>query len=247
MNIAGWLRLETHGVLDLLFPPSCPSCEAPLECGPARFCLSCRTGIPCLRSPRCPSCWLPYPGAEGTDHPCESCLRDPPAFSEVRAAGIYAGLLQKAIQQFKFENATHFDAPLASLLTEILDLQPFPVPPDLVAAVPLHSVRIRERGYNQSHLLARRISDHLRVPLDSQLLTRIKPTLPQQTLPAKVRQKNLRRAFTMSQRLEGEKVLLVDDVLTTGTTARECSRTLLKGGAGGVFVAVLGRASRHFF
>jgi len=245
LDIAGWLRQEIRGLWDLLFPSSCPSCGVPLATGPARFCPLCRDGILPLQSPRCPSCWLPYPTDEGTDHPCEACLRDPPLFSAIRAAGIYGGTLQKAIQQFKFERAIHFDAPLAGLLAEVLESRPLSSLPDLIVPVPLHPCRLRQREYNQSHLLAKRLAQLIQVPMASRQLLRTKPTPPQQTLPAKERRKNLRRAFAMAKPLSGEKILLVDDVLTTGATARECSRTLLDGGAGDVTVAVLARAQRH--
>jgi len=106
-------------------------------------------------------------------------------------------------------------------------------------------LRLRERTYNQSLLLARVLGRHWQLPVASRLLLRSRPTLPQQGLPAEERRRNLRGAFALRRELEGERVLLLDDVLTTGATARECARVLLAGGAGEVAVAVLGRARRN--
>jgi ComF family protein len=117
--------------------------------------------------------------------------------------------------------------------------------PDLLVPVPLHPRRLRQRSYNQALLLARELGRNLSLPVASRLLQRRHPTPPQRGLSARVRFHNLRGAFALERPLAGERILLVDDVMTTGATTSECTRTLLAGGGGEVAVAVLGRARRH--
>jgi ComF family protein len=116
---------------------------------------------------------------------------------------------------------------------------------DLIVPVPLHPTRLRLRTYNQSLLLAVVLGRQLRTPVARRLLTRTRATPPQQGLPAEIRRRNLRGAFALRQKLIGDRVLLVDDVLTTGATVRECGRILREGGAAEVAVAVIGRARLH--
>jgi ComF family protein len=163
----------------------------------------------------------------------------------VAAAGLYQEGLREAVHRFKFRGDLGLDRPLGELLAEALSGQAAPGwRPDLVVPVPLHRRRLAERTYNQSLLLARAVARSWRVPVPARLLLRTRATPPQQGLSAEERRRNLRGAFALRQPLGGERVLLVDDVLTTGATARECARVLRDGGAGEVAVAVLARACR---
>lgn len=239
---------EVSGLLDLLLPPACPLCgvEQPGS-PPYQLCPDCRAGIHPLCSPFCPRCALPYPTEGGSDHLCEDCLRTPPPFAWARGVGIYEDTLRTAIQRFKFEGAFGLDRSLSQLLARTLGADVERFRPDLVTPVPLHRTRLRRRTYNQSLLLAKRLGSLWDLPVAARLLVRIRPTPSQQGLKASVRQRNLRGAFASGRRLEGERVLLVDDVLTTGATARECCRVLRAAGASDVAVAVLGRAPRYRF
>ncbi len=240
------LRSELTGLPNLFFPPACPLCGDEFGSGSAHaFCPACLSDLPPLRSPCCPRCALPYPTEGGTDHLCESCLRDDPPFAWVAALGTYRGLLREAVHRFKYQGAIGLDRPLARLLAKTLEERRTAFGPDLIIPVPLHRNRLRERTFNQSQLLARRLARYWQVPAPANLLIRQRPTSSQQGLKADLRRRNLKGAFAMSRRLSGEKVLLIDDVMTTGTTARECADTLLAGGAATVAVAVLGRAPRH--
>jgi ComF family protein len=111
-----------------------------------------------------------------------------------------------------------------------------------MAAVPLHKNRLRGRGYNQALQLARQLGRHLGVPVAPELLRRVRDTAAQQGLDAAARNSNLRGAFTVSHPVAGRRILLVDDVMTTGATARECAAVLVAAGVAAVEVAVLGRA-----
>jgi len=113
---------------------------------------------------------------------------------------------------------------------------------DYIVPVPLHPHRLRQRGYNQALEIARPLSRQLGLPIETWRLQRSRKTPPQQGLPADQRSRNLRHAFSLAGQVTGARVLLVDDIMTTGETVRECCRTLLQGGAEEIQVAVVGRA-----
>jgi ComF family protein len=246
MSFLQTLHCEFSGLLDLFLPPACPLCGVELQTPPLNvLCSECMAGIQPFGSPRCPRCALPYPTEEGTDHLCESCLREEPPFVWIEAVGIYEKTLRQAISRFKYQGAVGLDRPLGHFLAAALDEKRARFRPDLLVPVPLHPSRLKERTYNQSLLLAKVLGHKWRIPVACRLLVRTRQTPPQQGLNAKVRRQNLKGAFALRDALAGERILLIDDVLTTGATARECSRTLLDGGAAKVAVAVLGRARRH--
>ncbi len=246
MTLSSRLRYELGGLLELLLPPACPLCGGSMPQGPGRppLCRACLTGIPPLESPCCPRCSLPYPAEKGSDHLCEPCLRQAPPFSWAAALGLYQGSLRTAVHRFKFSGAIGLDRPLANLLAEKLKERVEDFQPDLLVPVPLHPARLRQRSYNQSLLLARQLSRHWQVPTAHRLLMRTQETPSQQGLSADIRRRNLKGAFSLLHPLCGKRILLVDDVLTTGATARECSRVLLSGGASAVSATVLARTPR---
>ncbi len=243
-----WLtsfKVELHGFLDWLLPPACPLCgnllrERPIP--PA--CPACRAAIPPIPSPRCPFCEEPFLTEAGSDHLCEACLRYPPPFAWCCSLGGYEDLLRSAVQRFKYQGAVGLDHCLGGLLSERLRCRITEFAPDLLVPVPLHRHRLRQRTYNQSLLLARVLGRQWRRPVAARMLERIRATPSQQGLSAEERRRNLQGAFAVRQPLHGIRVLLIDDVLTTGATARECTATLLQAGAETVAVAVLARARR---
>ncbi|GAB6084074.1 ComF family protein [Desulfuromonas carbonis] len=240
MRLAAWLTQAANELLDLLLPPACPLCFDLLPPGPATvFCPACRAEIPPLSTPCCSRCALPFVTAGGQNHLCAECLgeQDPP-FSRVQAAGLYDGLLRRAVQRFKYSDAIGLDHPLGALLAARLD----PGPAQLLVPVPLHPSRLRQRCYNQSLLLARCLGRQFGLPVAAGLLRRTRATPSQQGLPAVVRRRNLKGAFALGEAPGPCHILLVDDVMTTGSTARECARTLRAGGALRVEVAVVARA-----
>jgi ComF family protein len=240
------LRREFSGLIDLLFPAACPLCGILLSGQrAASFCPSCLCGIHSVTSPRCPRCLLPYPVEEGTDHLCQSCLLDPPPFQGVSSVGLYEDTLREAVHRFKYQGKFILDRPLGGLLAEVLENVDPGFSPDLLVPVPLHPSRLRRRGYNQSLLLARVLGRRWKKPVPTRLLVRRRPTPSQLGLKAADRRRNLKGAFEVRSSVEGKKVLLIDDVMTTGATARECACTLLAAGAEEVRVAVLGRARLH--
>lgn len=227
---------------ELLLPPACPFClqTLPPE-SQAFFCHRCTTLIMPMPPARCCRCALPFPARDRSSHLCDTCSRQLPPYEAVFSAGIYEAGLRDMIRRFKFERGHDLDRPLGGLLAQALDPQ---VNPDIIVAVPLHWRRLRQRSYNQSLLLARELGRRLERPVASELLLRLRDTPPQQGLNARERARNLNGAFICNGKLHGERVLLVDDVMTTGATAVACSRALLEAGAADVRVAVVARAGR---
>jgi len=245
MNWSG-LRGEVKGLIDLFFPPLCLLCHAPRGESPDLYlCNRCLDGCLPLTSPCCPRCALPFATIGGGDHVCGECLLHPPDFAWTVAAGLYEETLRHAIHRFKFDGSLALDCSLARLLDTAWQRTAPDWTPDLLVPVPLHPRRLGQRTYNQALLIARELGRSRQLPVDAYLLLRVLPTVAQAGLTARERHRNLLGAFALTRPLSGERILLVDDVMTTGTTARICATALRAGGAGEVGLAVLARARRN--
>lgn len=188
-------------------------------------------------------CGIPFTGA-GNDHVCGSCSKSPPRFDAARAALAYEGASRDLIHAFKYRNKTHLRRPLALLTIEILSEFIQSRRPDLIMPVPLHRKKLSSRGFNQAVLLGEILSHRLKIPLDRWNLRRIRWTEPQVNLAADDRRANVKGAFSVheSAQVNGRRILLVDDVLTTGSTVEECGKVLKAGGAVDVTVITVARA-----
>lgn len=224
-------------ILQLLFPSVCPSCNCATDSvSHAPICRKCWSGIRKYRGPSCRICATPFASEDAVV--CSDCIRKPPLFSHASSFGIYEGVLAEAINLYKFHGARRLAKPLAAFL---LDFDSAGI--DAVVPVPLSLAGLRSRGFNQSLLLAKVFSDQKNVPLVLDGLLKCRETKPQIGLSAAERAKNLKGAFEAPKRLDGCRVLLVDDVMTTGSTANECAKQLLGSGASEVAVLTLARAS----
>jgi ComF family protein len=168
---------------------------------------------------------------------CGQCMQKAPPFSRVIPYGLYEGVLSEAIHQFKFHGVRRLYKPLGNLLCH-LDIPHA----DRIIPVPLSKKGLIKRGFNQSLLLSKVISKETGIPLSMDFLLKTKETPPQIGLSAKERVTNLRNAFEVRGNLKDMSLLLVDDVITTGATIRECSKMLMKAGAQEVIVLALARA-----
>jgi ComF family protein len=191
--------------------------------------------------PRCERCAI---GLGAAAPACGACLREPPAFERSVCAADYAFPWDRLVGDFKFHGRVELAPALAGLMVAAVRRGAGPLP-DLVLPVPLSAARLRERGYNQAALLARAVAAPLGLPCDAQLLQSPLATAHQAGLSRAARQRNLRHAFMVDPRrrslLQGRRVALVDDVMTTGATAREATRVLLQAGASAVQLWVLAR------
>lgn len=157
-------------------------------------------------------------------------------FFAARAAGIFDGTLREAIHALKFRARRALAAPLGALMADCAAADPQLRSAQVVVQVPLHRNRLRERGFNQSELLAREVAERMALPLTADLLIRCQVTQAQSGLALEDRKRNVRGAFVASRQINGSTVLLVDDVISTGSTASECARALRQVGAARVVV-----------
>jgi ComF family protein len=164
-------------------------------------------------------------------------MQKPPLFSKILSYGLYEGVLAEAIHQLKFYGVRRLSKPLGSLLLS-LELPGA----DMIIPVPLSKKGLIRRGFNQSLLIARVVARHSGITLDMDTLFKAKDTPPQLGLSAQERSTNLRNAFGVRGNLRDLRLLLVDDVITTGATVRECTKMLTKAGAKEVTVLSLARA-----
>jgi len=204
------------------------------------LCPDCRENIVFIERPICIRCGAPLdPGTKGPEE-CRECRERKRSYVDrFRGAGIYEGVLQKAVLNFKFDGRRSLARPLAELLAGVIESgltgeAAF----DFVCPVPLHPQRLKERGFNQSELLAKYFCEKTGSELRRGILVRTRPTIPQVMLPAGKRRTNVRGAFALGDGAEVKdaRVLLIDDVYTTGATLQECARMLKKGGASAVSV-----------
>jgi ComF family protein len=260
------IRGLLHGLGNALFPAKCLACgrlfqndaaASPTVDGPfkadaigfasamdQRCCVHCRYQWTAVDSPLCSRCGMVFKSREGGDHLCGRCLDRPGAFSRARAAGIYDQTLRAAIHALKFKAAVSLADPLGGLLFDTFQRYWAVGDIDVVAPVPLHRHRFRRRGFNQAYLLVRRWTLPGETIIVRDLLVRTRATEPQTGLDSRQRRINIKDAFAVNRRGQsaGKRVLLVDDVLTTGATADACAAALVRDGARRVDVLTLARA-----
>lgn len=231
--------------LDILFPPLCHACRTFV---PGRedihLCEGCRGKIHVVGSPLCPVCGIPFATEGGGDHPCGSCVTTRRPFTAARAAFRFDGPVQELIHRFKYGKKVLLARPLGLLTAGRLASFIKAEGADIIVPVPLHGRRLRERGFNQAQLLGRVLSRQWGIPLSVDNLRRVRWTEPQVGLSAPDRERNVRNAFQVAhpERFLDRRLLLVDDVYTTGSTVVECARTLKRAGSGEVLVVTTARA-----
>lgn len=235
-------------VLRWLLPAGCLGCGVALPGhppSPLGLCETCRRGL--VRHPApgrgaCPRCARPWNGAElPPEHPCGACRGRAPAFDRLLVGWRYASPLAEVVQALKFRRLDYLGIELGEVLVHAVAADLPPV--DAVVPVPLHWWRRLRRGYNQAELVARAVAEHLDVPC-RRWLTRPRATPAQSGLSRQRRRRNLHRAFRCRRRLDGQRLLLVDDVVTTGTTLEAAAACLRKAGAETVTALATARTPR---
>ncbi|MGE5893179.1 MAG: ComF family protein [bacterium] len=223
-------------VLDLLFPSSCPVCRSRSDS--------------LLTSPVCASCWEEIEKHPGTGcrtcgaitsydpgDRCQECRNIKPVFDRVITFGLYDGPLKEIIHAMKFRQMKKLALLLGRELAQ-LDLPDA----DVLVPVPLGRKGLRDREFNQAALMAKKVSEKTGIPLVLNRLVKIRETVPQSTLPAQERKDNVKNAYALSGPMSCMRVMLVDDIVTTGATVNECARVLRKAGAASVSVLAAARA-----
>jgi ComF family protein len=230
--------------LAFFYPEICQICKK-YRARPAEgfVCPSCREGVEFIRPPFCSRCGKPVQGAITGAFECTNCRQDELHFETARSAVATKGVVLEVIHRYKYQRALWFEPFLAGLLVQEASPHLLPGDWDLLVPVPLHPTKERHREFNQSERLGRWLSKATGIPMDTRLVSRVIPTQSQTRLDRKARQENMRNAFAMrrKRRLNGERILLLDDVYTTGATTSACARTLRKGGAAKVCVWTVAR------
>ncbi len=236
-----WIKNVHDRVVATLLPPVCILCGAAGLVNRRRrsdLCLPCLQSLPWIGS-QCVRCALPL-SITTTEALCGRCQTQPPAFEACLSPFHYQAPLDHLLLDLKFNGRLTQARLLGELMTQWL-VSVVDVPPEQIIPVPLHATRLRERGFNQAVELARPIARHFDVPLNLHGVRRTRATPPQSDLSRKERLKNIRGAFEVMQPLSGN-VVIIDDVMTTGSTAHELAEALLNAGAEQVEVWVCARA-----
>jgi ComF family protein len=238
----GWLKRFSLTVLEFFLPRLCLFCGAGVgEAAAQAVCPKCEAQIEWVASPLCPCCGRVFESGDGDDRLCGDCQTEPPPFARARAAALYdpEGPVGQAVKRLKFARQMAYLPPMQSWLRrpgcrELVDAT------DLLLPVPLHPRRLKGRGFNQALLLAQAFPAK---PVGREVLIRHRHTAPQVGLNPKERRANVKGAFAVAQpeSVHGKNVLLIDDLFTTGATARECARVLLRAGAARVEVLTVAR------
>ncbi len=237
-SMRGFTQLQQQGrqawswMIDLLFPPKCGGC---LTAG-SLWCEACRAAVKPIEPPWCEKCGNPLVA----ERLCGNCRANPLQIEKIRSAASFEGVLRHAIHRFKYERLSSMAEPFGEMLADYWRAEQLTA--DWLIPVPLHPSRERDRGYNQSELLARQLARRVNVPIGSRGLRRTRATAVQMTLNAAQRRENVTGAFECAElRVRGARVVIIDDVGTTGATLDACAQAVLKAGAASVMGLTLAR------
>ena len=238
--VKNWLNTG----LGFFYPETCQLCqEQPSSVAEGLICAECQKQVRPLQKPFCQRCGLPFAGEISTEFQCANCGDVELHFSSARAAVVFSGVMLEVIHRYKYQQALWFEPFLANLLVRAAVPALSARKPDLIVPVPLHPVKEREREFNQAGRLAAHLAAALEVPLNEKALRRVSFTVTQTALSRKDRAANMRGVFAVAPgvRLDERRIVLVDDVLTTGATTNACAKVLRAAGAAEVCVWTVAR------
>ena len=242
-----FLQEACDALAALVFPAPCHICEATLDTASRiPVCRGCLESLRPLSGPMCQTCGRPFVSAVAATarQPlCHACRRGVYAFDLARSYGAYDGPMVRAITLLKYHAVTPLAGWFAARLAELVARQAKAFVADVVVPVPLHATRLRERGYNQAELIARPLARRLRLPFRSYLLVRTRPRPDKLKLSRQERWRTVRGAYAIhtGNRVDNLRVLLVDDVFTSGATLDACARALRHAGAASVLGLTVAR------
>jgi ComF family protein len=239
-------RVALDAALNLVYPPVCQICgEERAGVAEGYVGARCRDGVRFVTAPFCERCGLPFDGEISQAFECANCREMTLHFRSARSAVLADSLMLDVIHRYKYNRALWFEPFLAGLLISraapVLAAETW----DYIVPVPLFPVKKREREFNQAERLAARLGHAANIEVNKGLLRRVKPTATQTRLTREQRAANVREAFAYcgGKKLNGEKIVLLDDVLTTGATTNACAKALRKAGAGEICVWTAARAT----
>jgi len=247
----GWLGEISGAVVSVFFPSGCRICDRLLtSASRVPLCGDCLSSFERVSGPLCEVCGRPLPGLRREPQEpvlCPACQDRTYAFERARSFALYEDAVVRAILLLKFEQIEPLGAWFAERLAEIVSAEGDTMAADVVVPVPLHRERERERGYNQAALLSTPLAKKLRLPHKAVLLVRTRARPDKQVLSLEERWESVRGAFATrpGSQVDNLRVLLVDDVLTTGATLDACARALRDAGAKSVIGLTVARAVRN--
>jgi len=224
------------GIMDLIYPPHCVTCG---DAGDGYFCPKCAEKVTLIIPPVCRKCGTPC-----ESYTCEQCRDREYAFECARSAGVFDGVLRDAIHALKYRNLVVVADPLAEILVKAFPGTGFAGTVDVVVPIPIHHSRMVDRGFNQSEELACRFARRIPLPVEPSVLRKCRKTKHQVDLPIDLRATNVQGSFVVRhpEKIRGKRVLLIDDVFTTGSTLDEAARVLLAAGASAVRAYTLAKS-----
>lgn len=230
-------------ILDLIYPVRCPVCGDIVIPKDEKICIPCRKKLHYIKEPRCKKCSKPIE-QEDKEY-CSDCERKNFQFVRGFSVWVYDDVMKHSISEYKYhskkEYAKFYTQEMISCYGNTIEK----LSPDAIVPIPIHRSKYVERGFNQAELLARGIGKELKIPVLSELLIRNKKTLPQKQLSDKERLRNLREAFGFNGKVANQiqkeihRVLLVDDIFTTGSTIEACTNILMKNGIKEIYFITL--------
>ena len=232
--LGGLILNLLQGTRSLIFPASCAGCGLPVEAGGCPLCPACRRRLQPAPPPWCRICGRSLAGLGAGVDLCAGCRSGPKrSFDAAVAPFPYEGISKGLVAALKYDRRLSAVPFMAQLLSEAVRQRLGPDPADWVVPVPLHPTRERERTFNQAERLAQGLARRLRLTCQPRLLSRYRPTRPQTALGRRQRMRNVRGAFRLEAGfpIRAARLLLVDDVFTTGATADACAKLLKKAGA----------------
>jgi competence protein ComFC len=238
MAMASFKKIADTAI-GFIYPNVCQLCGAKRATATEGFvCSRCWEGVRFIKPPFCKRCGLPFKGALTAEFECTNCREMKLHFRSARSAVSASGAVLEVLHRYKYKRALWFEPFLADLLIREALPELRQEKWDLIVPVPLHAAKKRQREFNQAERLATFLSAAAAIPMDTTLLKRVSWTETQTRLTREKRAENMRNAFTMRRRrkLHGERILLFDDVFTTGATTNACAAVLIAAGAGEVGV-----------
>jgi competence protein ComFC len=230
--------------VEFFYPHVCQVCRGARATPAEGFvCAGCRAEAHLIEPPFCARCGLPYEGAITSQFECGNCRGTELHFRAARSAVVARGAVLEVIRRYKYNRALWFEEFLADLLIRQAKPELATQAWDFIVPIPLHATKQREREFNQAERLATRLSRATNIPVNKRLIRRVVATRTQTQLSRQEREANVRNAFAMrdGKRLNGERIVLVDDVFTTGATSSACAKVLRIAGASDVCVWTVAR------
>ncbi len=226
------MRNIKEQLLNILYPRRCPVCDGILKDPDSLICPDCRAVLRPVTGPRCMRCGRPV---EAERELCRDCEKRRRSFREGRGIFLYDSRMKRSMMKYKYHGRREYGDYFSAAMCYYAEKDILRWRPDVIVPVPLHRDKERRRGFNQSKYLADRIGRAFHIPAAAGILLKKKRTRSQKRLDASARRRNLREAFSVEENVKGLRILLIDDVYTTGSTVEAASERLLEKGASDVY------------